>query len=112
MEYLDNITIQALYTYFNALPKVGYISDKKVYQLILLVYLSDFLEEYPITEDDFKKISRIITCLQQASCIIPYSQYVDNREPIEAYIYAQPIRTTEDTDIRTTEAINVRVVNQ
>ena len=114
MDNLNNIAFEAVNNYFTALSKLGYLSNAKVNQLWLLLFLQEFLENYEwiITEADYNTIDKIITCLQGSSCLVPYSKDKLITEPIRNYLLNIPVRETEDDVIRTTEGINLRLPNQ
>lgn len=113
MGELGNIAQQSLVRYFNVLEKTGYVNDSSVDKLILLQFLNDFLngfQEY-ITDKDYALIEKLINCLTDTSCLIPFRHYKEARPVNKYYVSNQPIRVTEDiTDntIRTTEQGNLR----
>lgn len=111
MEYIFNILESSLNRYFNSLAQTGYMNDKQCSQLLLLTFLTEFMQEYVVTEEDYQKISKIITCLQQESCMIPYKSYVKAVEASKTYLYNQPIRITEDNITRISQEQNIRLVN-
>ena len=115
MEKLYDITSQALNRYFTILEKTGYIKDADVNKLLLLSFITDFLQEYKgyITEDDYRIISEIVACLTSSSCLIPYVQYQQMSVPVESYISNVTVRTSEQEDLRSTESeYGLRLVNQ
>jgi len=114
MNNFDKITIEAVNNYFSALSKLGYLSDKKTNQLLLLIFLDDFLNDFQglINEEDYNLIDNILTCLQGTSCLVPYAKYNLVTEPIKNYLINIPIRITETIAIRTTEESNLRLPNQ
>lgn len=111
MEYILNILETSLNRYFNSLAQTGYVNDRQCYDLLLFTFLTEFLQEFIVTEEDYQKISRIITCLQQESCMIPYKSYVKAIEASKTYLYNQPIRITEDNITRISQEQNIRLVN-
>ena len=113
MEYLDELTFQALDRYFSVLQKTGYIQYKDVDKLILLIFLQEIIDQYPyyVTESDYNIINDILVCLYGSTCLIPYSQYQKVSEPIDNYIINTPIRISEDSDIRTSQEDNIRLIN-
>ena len=111
MEYIFNILESSLNRYFNSLAQTGYMNDKQCSQLLLLIFLTEFMQEYVVTEEDYQKISKIITCLQQESCMIPYKSYIKAIEASKTYLYNQPIRITEDNITRISQEQNIRLVN-
>lgn len=110
MEGIDSLAQQSLVRYFNVLENTGYVKDKSVNQLILLQFLSDFLNGYQeyITEEDYNLINNIITCLTN-NCLIPYRHFKESFPVQRYYLINQPIRITEDSDIRDTQKFDLRL---
>lgn len=111
MEYMSNILEVSLNRYFNLLSQTGYINDKQCSKLILLIFLTEFIQEFIVTEEDYQKISKILTCLQQSSCMIPYKSYITAIEASKTYLNNQSVRITEDVIIRISQEQNIRLVN-
>ena len=113
MDELYNITFQALNRYFTVLEKTGYIKDKDTNKVLLLTFLSEFLQDYKdyITEEDYNLISRIIQCMSGSSCLVPYIRYQEMSIPIEGYISGIPIRISWAENIRYSQD-GIRLVNQ
>lgn len=113
MDIFDKSVETALSRYFTHLSQFGYMNEGSVNKLILLTFLRDFLEEYIVTEEDYQTISRVLKCLEQSSCLIPYTSYIKAQEAIgNSYLYNQPVRITQDDIIRQSQDQEIRIVNQ
>lgn len=88
MDNFNQVTYEALNNYFTALSKLGYLDNGKVNQLLLLVTVNDFLEEFKdfITAEDYNLIDKIVTCLMGKSCLVPYSKFLLVSKPVDGYI--------------------------
>lgn len=77
MDNYGKLVHQSLHNYFSALSKIGYINNRKTSQLIALLFIHRFLQEYVdlITEDDYKTVSSVVECLMHNNCLIPYMRY-------------------------------------
>lgn len=114
MEDLNNITLDALERYFKVLESVGYTTESNTNKILLLQFLQEFLQDYAyyITEEDYNVIERIVQCLGQSSCLVPYREYQQISQVLTGYIYSIPIRVTQDDDIRHTQVEDaLRLVN-
>ena len=115
MESFDNILAQSLNRYFIILQHTGYINDQTTFKLVLLSFIEEFLNKYQgyITEEDYNKISRIVSCMADNSCLIPYGEYKKPSPILVNYVYNIPIRISETDFIRNTEPEEtLRLVNQ
>lgn len=79
---INNITedvSKALDRYFNKLNIIGYESFCSVNKLLVYIFIEELLNNFRecITEEDYNSISKALNCLY-GSCLIPYSQYIDN----------------------------------
>ena len=72
--------------------------------LLTSIFLLDVLKEYQwyITEEDYQLIDNILRQYDCCSCLVSYDSY--KNAPIESSNSnsGQPIKVTENTDIRTT----------
>lgn len=114
MDNLNKLVFEALDNYFKALSKLGYLNTNITKQLLLLLFLRDFLERFEgvITEEDCNKICAIITCLQENCCLVPYHRSNILVEPIKNYILSIPIKETQDGKIKNTESEVAKLVKQ
>ena len=76
---MDNVEYTAIRRYFSMLYKIGYVKYDKVYNILYLILIRDFVynDFYGyITEDDYRHIERSLYCLFGKSCLIPYPEYL------------------------------------
>lgn len=108
MEDLNNITFDALERYYTVLENLGYTTESDTNKLLLLQFLQGFLQEfiYYITEEDYNTIEKIVQCLTQTSCLIPYREYQLLSIPLTNYINNVPIKITQDNVINVNELTN------
>ena len=115
MEDLNNIALNSLERYFTVLESIGYISQAETNKVLLLQFLQEMLQEYPyfITEEDYTTIERVVQCLSETTCLIPYREYQQVSLPLTGYVFSIPIRVTQGEDIRHTQVEDaLRLVNQ
>ncbi len=117
MVELKQIISEALFRYFNALKKLGYISDRDVEYILLLCFLQDFLEECYgyVTSQDITVIYSLINCMASNSCLIDFldASYCFSEDDINLKKwYDERFRETEWEDLRRVERTgNLRIVN-
>ena len=76
---MDNFTYNTINNYFKALSKLGYLSTKKVYSLLVLIFYRNLMYyDYRgyISKDDYRLIERALNCLYGSTCLIPYPDYL------------------------------------
>ena len=115
MEDLYNINYQAIDRYFKVLEKTGYVKDQDVNKVMLLTFLTEFIQQFQsyITEDDYRAISKLLSCLSNTSCLIPYRQFKELSMPMESYINNINVRIDEIYTLRHIElGYGLRLVNQ
>jgi hypothetical protein len=79
VDVMDNVVYTAISRYFSMLSKFGYVNYDKVYNILYLILIRDFVynDFYGyITEDDYRHIERSLYCLFGKSCLIPYPEYL------------------------------------
>lgn len=112
MDELKNITYQSIVNYFKILPKTGYINDWDTNKLALLVCLYNMLDEFQgyINEEDMRQIYKIINCIGMTNCFVPQFSC---KPPATAQrgLLDTPFRITEWTDLRDTQIITLRLIN-
>lgn len=101
---MDEMVFRALCTYFNTLGYTGYLSDKDVRKLLVLVFYWNFVyEDYRgfISKADYQIIERALDCLYGTSCLIPYPDYLKMGKLRlgELSEMAQRIKKMEDTEV-------------
>lgn len=101
MNDYTKILYDSVNNYFDILSKIGYISDRKVYQLLLLLFLEEFIEEYSnfITSDDLNLIDQIVYCITETNCFVPYA---DNHIKLTSPV----LHASDDQDITYVFAFN------
>jgi hypothetical protein len=76
---MDNYVYNALSGYFQALEKVGYMSNKKQQSLlVLLFYYHLIYHDYRgfTSKKDYHLIEQALNCLYGTNCLIPYPDYL------------------------------------
>jgi hypothetical protein len=101
---MDNIVLNAIVKYYKTLCKLGYMSYKEVYKLLVLSFYRDFtLKDYRgiLSSKDYQEIDRALNCLYGTSCLIPYPNYLNAGRLYLGEIseLAQRIQTLEDTEV-------------
>ena len=70
---------EALSAYYDALSKLGYMSQDKGKSLLLLSFFNEFVyNDYRgvISREDYRVIERALNCLFGSNCLIPYPDYL------------------------------------
>lgn len=70
---------ESLSAYYDALSKLGYMSQDKGNSLLLLSFFNEFVyNDYRgvISREDYKVIERALNCLFGSNCLIPYPDYL------------------------------------
>ena len=75
MEDFNLITVDTLNKYFDILSKAGYVKNKEVNKVIILIFLSRLLNDFSeyITEEDYNDIIKSVYCL--SDCLIRLPKY-------------------------------------
>lgn len=65
---------KSLQSYYDILERYGYVPYTTVEKLLILTFIFDFIEDYfkVITEEDYKIISKVLTCLSGSDCFLPW----------------------------------------
>lgn len=84
MVVIDNLSenvSRTLDKFFNKLRITGYESECSVNNILLYVFLEDFLDTFKncISEDDYASIIKVLNCLH-GSCLISYPQYLNQKD--------------------------------
>ena len=112
-KYFSQVQLESLEKYFKYLSQFGYIKMTNVNILLTSIFLLDVLKEYQwyITEEDYQLIDNILRQYDCCSCLVSYDSY--KNAPIESSNSksSQPIKVTENTNIRTTQTDNLRLPN-
>ena len=112
-KYFSQIQLESLEKYYKYLSQFGYMKMTNVNILLTSIFLLDVLKEYQwyITEEDYQLIDSLLRQYDCCSCLVSYDSY--KNAPIESSNSksGQPIKVTENTDIRTTQTDNLRLPN-
>lgn len=85
---MNNFVFNVLERYFINLTNTGYRKNSDVKKVLLLSHINKLLNNNFrgfITEDDYKKIERALYCLYGSSCLIPYPNYYNIKNPSVMY---------------------------
>ena len=111
--YFSQVQLESLEKYFKYLSQFGYMKIINVNILLTSIFLLDVLKEYQwyITEEDYQLIDNILRQYDCCSCLVSYDSY--KNAPVESSNSnsGQPIKVTENTNIRTTQTDNLRLPN-
>lgn len=98
MEDFNLITIDTLNKYFDILSKAGYVKNKEVNKVIILIFLSRLLNDFYeyITEEDYNDIIKSVYCL--SDCLIRLPKYNVFKDSLIHHKYNDGLmlRVTED----------------
>ena len=101
---MDEMIYNALTSYYNALEKLGYMSNSQAQKLLLLIFYRDFVfNDYRgiISKEDYQLIERTLNCLYGTTCLIPYPDYLKMGKLHlgEVTELAQRVKNIEDTEV-------------
>ena len=101
---MDEMIYNALTSYYNALEKLGYMSNSQAQKLLLLIFYRDFVfNDYRglISKEDYQLIERALNCLYGTTCLIPYPDYLKMGKLHlgEVTELAQRVKNIEDTEV-------------
>lgn len=71
MEITKSASI-AVDRYFNKLSKLGYCSYDEVNKMITLFAIKDIVDNYIMTESQYRLLQNVLICLFGSSCLFPY----------------------------------------
>ena len=77
---MDNIVYDSLTKYFNTLSLVGYVQDKKMYDVLFLTIIRKIVYQYfpsRISKEDYTSIERALYNIFGNSYLIPYPQFTN-----------------------------------
>ena len=98
MEDFNLITVDTLNKYFNILSKAGYVKNKEVNKVIILIFLSRLLNDFYeyITEEDYNDIIKSVYCF--SDCLIRLPKYNVFKDSLIHHKYNDGLmlRITED----------------
>ena len=76
---MDNFVYNATNSYFHTLGTLGYVSNKKVQSLLVLIFYYNLIyHDYRgyIKKEDYHTIEKALNCLYGTNCLIPYPDYL------------------------------------
>jgi hypothetical protein len=76
---MDNYVYNVIDQYFNTLSKFGYVSNRKVEELLVLIFYFNLLyNDYRgyISSEDYQDIGRALNCFYGNNCLMPYPDYL------------------------------------
>jgi uncharacterized protein (DUF1919 family) len=109
MEKFDLLALETLIRYFEILKYTGYIKDYEVNNLIFILFIRKLVHQCSIymTDDDYRKINNILSCIYSNSCLVPYHGHLVSMPYMEPYIELQydmddGVKLTENEKARLT----------
>lgn len=79
VDVMGETVYESLSAYYDALSKLGYMSQDKGKSLLLLSFFNEFVyNDYRgvISREDYRVIERVLNCLFGSNCLIPYPDYL------------------------------------
>lgn len=79
VDVMGETVYESLSAYYDALSKLGYMSQDKGNSLLLLSFFNEFVyNDYRgvISREDYRVIERALNCLFGSNCLIPYPDYL------------------------------------
>lgn len=79
VDVMGETVYESLSAYYDALSKLGYMSQDKGKSLLLLSFFNEFVyNDYRgvISREDYRVIERALNCLFGSNCLIPYPDYL------------------------------------
>lgn len=79
VDVMGETVYKSLSAYYDALSKLGYMSQDKGNSLLLLSFFNEFVyNDYRgvISREDYRVIERALNCLFGSNCLIPYPDYL------------------------------------
>lgn len=101
---MDEMLYNSLSSYYHALELKGYMPNKDIQKLLLLIFYRDFVfSDYRgiLSREDYLMIERALDCLYGSTCLIPYPDYLKMSKLHLGEIteMAQRVKNLEDTDV-------------
>lgn len=69
---MDNITYNVLNNYFSRLENVGYYSYNNLNNVLILIYIYYFMENYELTAEESNIVRKALSCIQD-NCLFSYN---------------------------------------
>ena len=104
VDAMDEFVYNSVSKYFHALSVMGYIKQKSVNSLlVLLFYYHLIYHDYRgyISREDYHDIEKALNCLYGTNCLIPYPDYLKMGKLRlgEMTELASRVRTLENTEV-------------
>lgn len=101
---MENFVYNSISNYFNTLSKIGYVKDKTVDSILVLIFYYHLLhDDYRgyVNSADYKSIEKALNCLYGTNCLIPYPEYLrmNKLELGSMTELAQRVKTLEETEV-------------
>lgn len=101
---MDEMILEIMGSYYNALEKLGYMSWEKIKKLLVLLFYRDFVfNDYHglLSKEDYHLIEKALDCLYGSTCLIPYPDYLKMGKLHIGEIteLAQRIKNLENTEV-------------
>ena len=80
---MDNFVYKSLCGYFHALETSGYLKQKNVESLLVLLFYYNYMfHDYRgyVSREDYRTIEKALNCLYGTNCLIPYPDYLKMRK--------------------------------
>lgn len=107
------VAYQSIVNYFSVLANSGYKNYNDTYKLIVFLFIEELLNSslsLYITEEDYRTINNVLSCIYGSSCIIPYPEYSVNTYLVQA-LNMNTNRLAEDGQIKFTENGQFKLLN-
>lgn len=118
---MQNFVYNLVSNYFSTLSKTGYVKDRNVESLIVLIFYYHLLyDDYRgyVSSTDYKSIEKALNCLYGTNCLIPYPDYLKMGKLRLGEIteLSQRVKALEETEVLktvegTTEDSDVVIVD-
>lgn len=113
---ITNNVYASLASYFKTLTNVGYMNQSNVNKLIIYIFLNNLLTgdlSVLISEDDYKEIQHLLSCMYGSNCLMPYPQFNTGNNVVGPLfnLNSTSFKITEGSNIRFTEDNKTRMNN-
>lgn len=101
---MDSIIYNALMAYYNALEKLGHVSDGEVAKLLVLTFYNELIfRDFRnfLSREDYHIVEQALDCLYGSTCLIPYPEYLNmgNLHIGDISELANRVQALEDTNV-------------
>lgn len=70
---MDELTYNALNSYFKRIESVGYMQYGAVDSLLVLLYIYYLKDNYDLSQEESRIVHKALNCIQGSNCMIPYN---------------------------------------